>query len=102
VAGAFMANRAGYNPKGALYLQEFLRRKKSEDVQKMKEWMEFFNLSMTPSEKRRLEALFIGLSTLNPQSLEGKVSWTDTKHPYDLSSASPAVLMSEKLKKAIK
>lgn len=100
VTGCFLANKAGFDPRGALYLQEFLLSKTSKEVQKMLEYTEFLNTH--PSSNRRLRALFAGLSKFSPESLKGNVSWHINKeHFYDLTDPSPAIVAAVKIKESL-
>ncbi len=97
VTGSYFAAKAGFDPRGALYLQELVRSSRSPEVLQLLEKLEF--AFSHPPSKKRLCSLFTALSTFAPESLHKKVSWSaPTSNPYDLSHASPAVLTSEKVR----
>ena len=100
VTGSFLASEADYDPRGALYLQQFFLSKTSFEVKKFQELTEF--LSTHPTSKKRLRAIFVALSTFAPESLQGKVSWRmNEKHSYDLTDTSLAIKAAKKTKELL-
>jgi Zn-dependent protease with chaperone function len=96
ITGAFFAKEAGYDPRGALYLQEFFRTSQSPIIQKIREYTEV--ISTHPPGSKRLRALFAAISVIDPDRLKGNVTWEKPKeNPYDMKHASPAILVAKEL-----
>lgn len=101
ITGAFFAKQAGYDPRGGLYLQEFLRTSQSPIIQKIREYTEI--ISTHPPGSKRLRALFAAIAIIDPAALKGKVTWKTPKdNPYDMTYASPGVLAAKELQKDFK
>jgi Zn-dependent protease with chaperone function len=100
IAGAFFAKEAGYDPRGALYIQEFFRSSQSPIIQKIRERFEL--ASTHPAGSRRLRALLAAIPIIDPKALEGRVSWKMAKEiPYDMDHASLALTSTQELKKIL-
>ncbi len=68
VTGAYLAQKAKFNPLGALYLQELLGRKDSPFSKNLHKHLEF--LFTHPYGENRKRALFAALGVLHPQGLK--------------------------------
>jgi len=92
ITGAYFAQKARYNPLGALYLQELLSRNSKNSYQ------DFFHRNFEfffthPYSENRKRSLFAGLQKFEGDVFEGRIVATDTGkkfNHYDLNYLSPA------------
>jgi predicted Zn-dependent protease len=96
ITGTYFAAKAGFDPRGALYLHQLSLSSHSTEVLNFLEKLEFFFAH--PHTQKRLCSLFTAISSFSPESLHNRVSWAlATNIDHDLSSASPAILTAERI-----
>lgn len=89
VTGAYFSKQAGFNPLGALYLQEVLSQEKGGIMDTIHKYLEF--MFTHPYGENRKRALFAAIQEIDPKALKG-VQWEVVRDErYDLKRASPAV-----------
>jgi hypothetical protein len=97
VTGAYLAFKADYDPRGALYLEELFLKKQPAAVQRIYSLTE--PLFSHPHNNKRLKAVFTAISTFAPESLRGKTVWSEARaHSYDLNRLSPALQVVQRVK----
>jgi hypothetical protein len=97
VTGAYLASKAGYDPRGAIYLEELFLQSQPAQVQRLDRLVE--PLFSHPHGSKRLRAVFTAISTFAPESLAKYTKWKEpqARHPYDLFHLSPALKAAEKV-----
>ncbi len=92
ITGLYMSEKAGYNPLGAIYLQEVLGQ--SHDAETLDSIHRNFEWLFThPHSSNRKRALFAGLQELSPDVLEGRVVWAAPKEDrYDTGKGANAAM----------
>ncbi len=92
ITGLYMSSKAGYNPLGAIYLQEVLGKGHKEGYLDLVH-RNFEFLFTHPHRNNRERSLFAGLQKLCPNALDGRVTWTPPKvDGYDTSENAPLAL----------
>ena len=97
VTGVYLASKAGYDPRGALYLEELFLQSQPASVQRLDRVTEpLFN---HPHSDKRLRAVFTAISTFAPGSLMDKTQWEEPRqHAYDVNRLSPALQVATRVK----
>jgi Zn-dependent protease with chaperone function len=98
VTGAYLASKAGYDPRGAIYLEELFLQGQPQQVQCLERIAE--PLFSHPHGSKRLRAVFTAISTFAPESLKDQTVWTDPRvpHSYDTNRLSPALKAAAKVR----
>ena len=97
VTGAYLASKAGYDPRGALYLEELFLQSQPASVQRLDRVTE--PLFSHPHSSKRLRAIFTAISTFAPGSLMDKTQWEEPRqHAYDVNRLSPALQVATRVK----
>jgi Zn-dependent protease with chaperone function len=102
VTGAFFAAKAGYNPLGALYLQEFLKAEKGTWSDSLHKNLEI--LYTHPYGENRKRAIFAALPAMS-NSLQGKVQkWNIVGNncAYDIHHSGSAFAFASSISKHVK
>lgn len=89
VTGTYFAHQAGFNPLGAIYLQEVLNQDKGGIMNWIHKNLEF--IYTHPYGENRKRAIFAAVSEMAPKALKGRTTWDIVDNGYDLKRSSPAV-----------
>ncbi|MES2122653.1 MAG: M48 family metalloprotease [Chlamydiota bacterium] len=89
VTGTYFANRAKFNPLGAIFLQEILRQGKMEASELLHKHLEF--MYTHPYGENRKRAILAAIHEIDPQVAKGRTHWTVAKSNYDYERSSPAI-----------
>jgi hypothetical protein len=89
VTGTYFARRARFNPLGALYLQEVLKRDQGGLLDVVHKYLEF--MFTHPYVENRKRAIFAAIDQIDPQALRGRATWNIADHGYDLKRSGPGV-----------
>ncbi len=98
--GAYLAWKAGYNPRGALYFLELFHSAQSPQVHEMFKLLE--PLLAHPYGEKRMRACLTAISAFAPENLQNKVSWKNpTTCVYNPAHVSPAVLAANAVRRQL-
>lgn len=90
VTGVYMANRAGYNPLGAIYLQELLRQKENWVSGWLHDHVEF--MFSHPNATHRLRAIFAAIYEIDRSKLTERTGWNMFVHnAYNMDYSNQAI-----------
>lgn len=91
VTGTYFTKKAGFNPLGAIYLQELFMKTNSNSIsQWLHQHLEF--LFTHPWGENRKRAIFAAIHEIDPQVLKNHTTkWEIADHGYDFRRANPAI-----------
>ena len=94
--GTWFAHKAGFNPLGAIYLQEVLKGSETGIMSYLHENCEF--LFSHPHEEMRKRSIFAVINEIAPDRLNGRVKWDiDTGNKYNINESNEAVKYARKI-----
>ena len=88
VTGVYFAQKAGYNPLGALYLSAVIA-----DKNQIRKWIyRHFGFMFThPCSEDRQRAIFAAIAQIAPEQLKGRLTWNIAKKGYDFKRSAPGI-----------
>lgn len=90
VTGAYFTRQAGFNPLGAIYLQEFFKQQQGGLRNFLRRYLEFTYTH--PYVEKRKRAVFAAINEIDPQALRGRVGpWVIADNGYDLARSSSGI-----------
>ena len=89
VTGVYCAQKANFNPLGALLLQEIFERMPGPASDFFHKHFEI--LFTHPYGENRKRAIFAAINEFDPRALQGRTTWKLTKSCYDLDRSSMAI-----------